>query len=301
MFHVTIQYIKERAIQMNQIKAVELERKKIANGHIIITYQAGDFVYYNEYENEQAILEKNPQKIISKSYIQKSQNGGFMHIYVHPQSPTQILKTLTYDKNNRITLETHYYENKNKSLVRFYSEGTLTHAWNYTEQGEIKLGTYYQKNEQNKYEISHISKPIFDNKNELSHLVMFETEANGKPTGKITERLFYLLNNPSVRVNYVYDSQTNESNEIIYSNENGKWLRVTNSELEHQLKNIFKKMIAFESSKNASIHLTLEKNSNVTFEELYYHDVLLFKQTHSDLQVFIPQSKTSPSDQPPLN
>ncbi len=300
MFHVTIQHIKERATQMNQIKAVELERKKIANGHVIVTYQAGDFVYYNEYESEQAIAEKNPQKIISKSYIQKSQNGSFQHIYVHPQNPTQILKTLSYDQNNRIILETHYYENKNKSLVRFYSDGILTHAWNYTEQGEIKLGTYYQKNSQNKYEISHISKPIFDNKNELTHLVMLKTDATGNPTGKIIERMFYLLNKPAIRVNYIHNLKSNEFNEIIYSNENGKWLRVTNQELEHQLKNIFKKMIALESSKNA-VQLTLEKNSNIDFEELYYHDVLLFKQTHSDLHVFIPQSKTSPSDQPPLN
>ena len=300
MFHVIIQSIKERTPQMNQIKAVELERKKIANGHVIVTYQAGDFVYYNEYENEQAISEKNSQKIISKSYIQKSQNGGFTHIYVHPQNNTQLLKTLTYDKNNRLTLETHFYANKNKSLVRFYSDGILTHAWNYTENGEIKLGTYYQKNNQNKYEISHISKPIFDNKNELTHLVMMETDATGKPTGKIIERMFYLLNKPSIRVNYIKNPQTNKSDEIIYSHENGKWLRVANKELEKQLKNIFEKLIAFESSKNA-IQLTLEKNSNVSFEELYYHDVFLFKQTHSDLQVFIPQSNSSSSEQPPLN
>lgn len=285
---------------MNPIKAIELERKKLANGHIIITYQAGDFIYYNEYENEQTANERDAQKVLSKSYIQKTKNGGFSHIYVHPQTPTLILKTLSYDQNNRLVLETHFFENKNKSLIRFYSNGILTHAWSYTEQGELKLGTYYQKNNQNKYDITHISKPIFDDKGELTHLVMLETLANGKPTGKITERTFYLLNKPAVRVEYIENTQSNTLNEIIYSYENNQWLQVTNPDLEQQLKNIFKKMIAFESDKNA-IQLTLERNSNITFEELYYQDVLLFKQTHPDLHVFIPQSKNKPSDQPPMN
>ncbi|MBO7244567.1 MAG: hypothetical protein J6V53_04730 [Alphaproteobacteria bacterium] len=285
---------------MKPVKAIELERKKIANGHVIVTYQAGDFVYYNEYENEQAANEKQAQSVLSKSYIQKDKNGSFTHIYVHPQKNTQVLKTLLYNKDNQLTLETHYYENKKKSLVRFYSNGVLTHAWSYTEQANIKLGTYYKKNAQNKYDITHLSKPIYDKKGELSHLVMMETFPNGNPTGTITERTFYLLNKPSIRVNYIPSNTNTEQSEIIYSQENGKWIRVTDHEIAKQLQNIFKQMIILESNRTPSSS-TLEKNSNITFEELYYKDVFLFKQTHSDVHVFTHQNETTPYKKPHIS
>lgn len=285
---------------MTTIKAIELQRKTIKNGHIIVTYQAGDFVYYNEYENETAANEKNAQKILSKSYIQKESTGGYTHIYVNPQNPTQILKTLVYNSKNQLQSETHFAENKNKSLVRFYSNSLLTHAWSYSENGEIKLGTFYKKNETGKYDISHISKPVFDNKKELSHLVMMETFTDGRPTGKIIERTFYLLNKPAIRVNYVASQTTGATTELIYSQEKGKWVQVTDQDIQKQLKSIFKKMISLESFQNTP-QLTLEKNSNITFEELYYHDITLFKETHSDLKVFIPHTDEKTAGQNKLN
>lgn len=275
---------------MNATNAVELNKKTLANGHVIITYKDGNFIYHNEYLNETDSQNKDPNKIISKSYIQKDKTGGHTHIYVNPQQQDIILKTVSYNSNNQIMLETHFWENKNKKLIRFYSNGLLTQAWEYTEKGEMKQGISYKRNTQNKYEVISVSIPVFNQKNELSHLIVKETNPNGHPTGKIIERTFYLLNKPSIRDCYILNEISGQKEEIILSNENGKWCEVKDRNIQKQLLSIFKKLIQLETSKNSS-NVTLEKNSNVTFEDLYYHDVLKFKQTHSDLRVFIPEKE----------
>lgn len=282
---------------MTSIQAIEIQRKTLANGHIIITYKAGDFVYYNEYLNEEDAQQKDTTKLLSKSYIQKDKTGGYTHIYVHPQKPSQILKTLAYNKENQLYLETHFGENKNKTLMRTYHNNVLQNAWSYSESGQIKLGTFYKKNNQNKYEISGISHPIFDKSNELSHLVLMETLPDGHATGFVLERTFYLSNKPAIRVNYTKINNGNTVKEEILSHEDGKWVLVSDGYLKEQLRSIFKEMISLEP-KTKGFGSMLEKNSDISFEELYYHDVLQFKKSHPDLHVFIPITETTQQIKP---
>lgn len=263
-----------------------LNKRKLSNGHVIVSYKLGDSIVHDEYTSQADADAGNQDNLVSKAYAQKDENGNNTLVYVNPQKTSQILKTITYDANNKPSEEIHFDTNQRQTLLRYYYNGILNQDWLLNPQtGQIKTGYQYKKNEQGRYDIISVSKPVYAPNGELSHTIQTKSTPNGKSTGEILQRVFYLCNLPFVRATYTKNPQNPEEPLMTISSlEDGQWEPVTDKILEKHLTSIFDKAISLENKPQERTSV-LAKNSNLNFQELYLEDVTEFKKSNPSLQI----------------
>ncbi len=278
---------------MSNTEIIELNRKHLSNGHVVVSYKANDQVYYDEYLSEQDVLEKNKRAIVSRAYAKKNKIGRNMLVYIDPntnQNAPRVLKTLVYDRQNKLSEETVFNAEGVKVLSRFYQNGILEKDWTFDgKTGRLISGIQYRKNTVGKYDIISLSTPIYNENGELSHTIQKKTNEKGVPTGEILQRVFYLCNLPFVRVSYTEDKKNplNPSSRI-YSLDEGKWNIVTDKALIKHLIPILEEAVSCEG-KNAPQRSFLDTHSNIHFSELTYDDVLAFKKLNPTVQILTPE------------
>ena len=290
---------------MNATEQIEISKKNLPNGQVAVVYKKNNRVFRDIYASQSDATTQDPKKVLSRSYQRKEDLNRTTLVFVDPLNPSRVLKTLKYSDQNVLLEEVHFNENNQKKLVRTYQKGVLDQAWTFDpETGKIKSGVQYRKNEKGSYEIISVSKPIFDAKGELSHTVQQEATPDGKPTGFITQRVFYLCNLPFVKANYSRDKENPKKILLTISSlEEGVWQPVTDPTLRNHLKSIFQDVITLEADQLPSPTLTshqepekqpsssvLGKNANIEFTELYYDEVDAFRQENPSLKIF-PVSK----------
>lgn len=277
---------------MSNTEIMELNYKRLSNGHVIVSYKAKGQIYYDEYLSERDVLEKNKSAIVSRAYAKKNKIGRNMLIYIDPNSnynPPRVLKTLVYDRQNKLSEETMFNNKGVKVLSRFYQNGVLDQDWTFNgNNGRLVSGVQYRKNKMGKYDIVSLSTPIYNENGELSHTIQKKTTPTGMPTGEILQRVFYLCNLPFVKVSYTENSK-NPLNPIsrIYSLDDGKWNIVTDSALIKHLIPILQEAVSCEGA-NAPKRSFLNAHSNIHFEELTYSDVLEFKKINPTVKILTP-------------
>ena len=271
---------------------VELNRRNLQNGHVVITYKKDGLIYYDEYSSSTDATNQNKSALISRAYAKKNKLGRNMLVYIDinkSQTSPAILKVLTYDKQNKLSEEIIYDKNEKKTLSRFYVNGLLDQDWAYDpDSGQLTLGVQYQKNTKGRYDIVSISTPIYAPNGELSHTIQKKTTPAGDPTGEVLQRVFYLCNLPFVKVAYTENpADPRRPISQIYSLENGQWTLVSDPTLKKHLIPILEDAVAIEGEK-APRRKTLETHSNIHFEELTYNDVLAFKKINPSVQILTP-------------
>ncbi len=284
---------------MVSIQQTEMSRKYLSNGHVVVSYKLGGTFFHDEYKSLTDAEKKDPTTVIAKSYNQKDENGNLMRVYVNPQKTAQILRIVTYDANNKPAEEVHFDTHQNKTLLRYYHNGNLNQDWILNPNtGQIKTGYQYKKNADGKYDILSVSKPVYAPNGDLSHTVQTATTTDGKPTGQILQRVFYLCNLPFVRASYTYDKKNySQPTTTIFSLEDGQWEPVTNEALIEHLNAIFKRAINLETPAKEKTSV-LAQNSDLDFKELSYEDVQNFKKINPSIQVLSPsQVEEIPSEE----
>ena len=217
---------------MTNTQPVELNRRNLQNGHVVITYKKDGLIFYDEYLSPADATEQNKSALVSRAYAKRNKLGRNMLIYIDinkNQTPPAVLKVLTYDKQNKLSEEIVYDKNEKKTLSRFYVDGHLDQDWTYDpDTGLLTLGVQYQKNSKGRYDIMSVSTPIYAPNGELSHTIQKKTTPSGEPTGEVLQRVFYLCNLPFVKVTYT-ENPTDPRRPIskIYSLDNGQWTLVT--------------------------------------------------------------------------
>ena len=277
---------------MTNTQPVELNRRNLQNGHVVITYKKDGLIYYDEYLSAADAAEQNKSALISRAYARRNKLGRNMLVYVDinkSQTPPAVVKVLTYDKQNKLSEEIVYDKNEKKTLSRFYVDGLLDQDWTYDpDTGLLTLGVQYQKNSKGRYDIISVSTPIYAPNGELSHTIQKKTTPSGEPTGEVLQRVFYLCNLPFVKVAYTENPEDpRHPISQIYSLDNGQWTVVTDAALKKHLIPILEDAVAIEGEK-APRRKTLEAHSNIHFEELTYADVLAFKKINPSVQILTP-------------
>ena len=293
---------------MAETEQIELNRKILPNGQVAVVYKSNGRIFRDLYASEADANTQDARKVLSRSYQKKEDQNKTTMVFIDPLNPSRILKTLKYSDQNVLLEETHFNIDNQKTLTRTYQKGILNQAWTFDTDGKIKSGVQYKVNAQGKYEIASISKPIFDSKGELSHTVQQETTPDGKPTGFISQRVFYLCNLPFVRANYTKDPENpNKVLLTISSLEEGVWKPVTDATLRNHLKSIFQDVITLEdgqlpqttqekvveqepTNQPQPSSSVLGQNANIEFNEMYYDEIDAFRDDHPSLKV-IPISK----------
>ena len=273
---------------MTNTAPVELNRRNLQNGHVVITYKKDGLIYYDEYLSSEDAAIQNKEALLSRAYAKRNKLGRNMLVYIDVTkrtTPPTILKVLTYDKQNKLSEEIVYDKNEKKTLSRFYVNGALDQDWTYDPiSGQLTLGIQYKKNEKGRYDIVSMSTPIYAPNGELSHTIQKKTTPAGEFTGEVLQRVFYLCNLPFVKVSYTENPEDpKQPISQIYSLDDGQWTLVTDPTLKKHLIPILEDAVSIEGEK-APRRKTLEKYSNIHFEELTYADVLAFKKINVRLE-----------------
>lgn len=277
---------------MTDATPIELNRKNLQNGHVVITYKMNGQVYYDEYLSAKDATKQDKSTLVSRAYAKKNKIGRNMLVYVDitkKKNPLPVLKILTYDKQNKLSEEIVFDKNEKKTLSRFYVNGMLDQDWTYDPQtGNLNLGIQYKRNKDGAYDIISISTPIYTQKGELSHTIQKKTTPSGEFTGDVLQRVFYLCNLPFVKVCYT-ENQADPSRPIskIYSLDDGQWNLVTDSTLLKHLIPILEDAVSIEGNR-APRRASLEKYKSYSFAELSYNDVLEFKKINPSVQILAP-------------
>ncbi|MBQ8250730.1 MAG: hypothetical protein IJY92_02310 [Alphaproteobacteria bacterium] len=277
---------------MTSTQPIELNRRNLQNGHVVITYKKDGLIFYDEYLSADDASERNKEALISRAYAKKNKLGRNMLVYIDAnaiQTTPSILKVLTYDKQNKLSEEIIYDKQERKTLSRFYVNGMLDQDWTYDPNtGHLTLGLQYKKNEKGRYDVVSVSTPIYAQNGDLSHTIQRKATSSGELTGEVLQRVFYLCNLPFVKVTYIENPEDPKRPfSQIYSLDDGQWTLVTNTTLKKHLIPILEDAVSIEGEK-APKRKTLEKYSNIHFEELTYADVLAFKKINPSVQILAP-------------